>query len=122
MTRDGLTFLVKGFTGPKAAHFFEKYIEKFNAMEAQLHAPAPLADEELMARALLEAHKTLDELTHKVEELEPKARALDTLSAAEGTRCVTTAWKELSAVFGARKPLRRRAAKDALRNFKDLAR
>ena len=38
MTRDGFTFLVKGYTGIKAAHFFEKYIETFNAMEAELRA------------------------------------------------------------------------------------
>ena len=67
----------------------------FIAAERQLRRSMPIGDNELMARAFLVAHKTIDALTHKVEELEPKARALDTLSAAEGTRCVTTAWKEL---------------------------
>ncbi|MCY8103379.1 Rha family transcriptional regulator [Bacillus mojavensis] len=34
--RDGLTFLVFGYTGPKAALFKEKYIAEFNRMEAEL--------------------------------------------------------------------------------------
>ena len=64
MTRDGFSFLVMGFTGAKAAHWKEKYIEAFNAMEAELRAP--LAGKELMARALLEAQKTLDEQSEKI--------------------------------------------------------
>ncbi|KAF1341669.1 Rha family transcriptional regulator [Bacillus subtilis] len=34
--RDGLTFLVFGYTGAKAAIFKEKYIAEFNRMEAEL--------------------------------------------------------------------------------------
>ncbi|MEK4220000.1 phage regulatory protein/antirepressor Ant [Bacillus sp. FSL L8-0222] len=34
--RDGLTFLVFGYTGTKAAIFKEKYIAEFNRMEAEL--------------------------------------------------------------------------------------
>ncbi|MCM3191333.1 phage regulatory protein/antirepressor Ant [Bacillus subtilis] len=34
--RDGLTFLVFGYTGAKAALFKEKYISEFNRMEAEL--------------------------------------------------------------------------------------
>ncbi|MEK4391044.1 phage regulatory protein/antirepressor Ant [Bacillus sp. FSL M7-1004] len=34
--RDGLTFLVFGYTGAKAAVFKEKYIAEFNRMEAEL--------------------------------------------------------------------------------------
>ena len=67
----------------------------FITAERRLRRGVPLTDNELMARAFLVAHKTIDDLTHKVKELEPKAKALDTLSAAEGTRCVTEAWKEL---------------------------
>ena len=36
MTRDGLTLLAMGFSGPKAIKFKVKYIEAFNAMEAEL--------------------------------------------------------------------------------------
>jgi len=47
LTRDGLTFLVMGFTGPQAAHAKESFIQRFNAMEAALRGapqalPAPV--------------------------------------------------------------------------------
>ena len=38
ITRDGFTLLVMGFTGKKALAFKLAYIDKFNAMEAALHA------------------------------------------------------------------------------------
>ena len=40
MTRDGFTLLAMGFTGKKALQFKLKYIEQFNAMEAELKAQA----------------------------------------------------------------------------------
>lgn len=36
MTKDGLVFLIMGFTGRKAAAFKEAYIARFNQMEAEL--------------------------------------------------------------------------------------
>ncbi|MGG3663182.1 Rha family transcriptional regulator [Bacillus gobiensis] len=36
MKRDGLTFLIMGYTGSKAAEFKEKYIAEFNRMELEL--------------------------------------------------------------------------------------
>ncbi len=36
MTRDGFTLLAMGFTGKKALQFKLRYIEQFNAMEAEL--------------------------------------------------------------------------------------
>ncbi|MCI3161929.1 hypothetical protein EQM12_28845, partial [Klebsiella pneumoniae] len=36
MTKNGFAFLVLGFTGAAAAVFKEAYIERFDAMEAQL--------------------------------------------------------------------------------------
>lgn len=36
MTRDGFSFLAMGFTGKKAAAWKEKFLEAFNAMEAEL--------------------------------------------------------------------------------------
>lgn len=38
MTKDGLVFLIMGFTGRKAATFKEAYIARFNQMEAELRA------------------------------------------------------------------------------------
>jgi len=42
MTKDGLVFLVMGFTGPNAARFKEAYIASFNAMEAELRNHRPV--------------------------------------------------------------------------------
>jgi Rha family phage regulatory protein len=39
MTKDGFTFLVMGFTGPKAAQFKVAFIQRFNEMEASLRQP-----------------------------------------------------------------------------------
>lgn len=38
LTKDGVSFLVMGYTGDKATHFKEAYIEAFNCMEEQLKA------------------------------------------------------------------------------------
>lgn len=38
MTRNGFMFMVMGFTGAKAAQIKEAYINRFDEMEAQLHA------------------------------------------------------------------------------------
>jgi Rha family phage regulatory protein len=43
MTKDGLTFLVMGYTGQKAAQYKEAYINKFNEMEAELRAREAIA-------------------------------------------------------------------------------
>ena len=37
MDRDGFTLLAMGFSGKKALQFKLRYIEQFNAMEAELH-------------------------------------------------------------------------------------
>lgn len=46
LTKDGVSFLVMGYTGEKATQFKEAYIEAFNCMERQLEAqrsaPEPL--------------------------------------------------------------------------------
>lgn len=55
MTRDGFTLLVMGFTGKKALEFKLRYIEQFNAMEAELKAqaqPAAMTATERVASCL----------------------------------------------------------------------
>ena len=39
MTRDGFMFVVMGFTGKKAGHIKESFIEAFNMMEERLRNP-----------------------------------------------------------------------------------
>lgn len=43
MTRDGFTLVAMGFTGRAAIAFKQAYIERFNAMEQQLHIPRNFA-------------------------------------------------------------------------------
>ncbi|WP_234262288.1 Rha family phage regulatory protein [Klebsiella aerogenes] len=45
ITRSGFMFLVMGFTGKKAAHLKESYINAFDAMEARLQTGVQPADE-----------------------------------------------------------------------------
>lgn len=42
MTKDGFMFLVMGFTGTKAAHIKEAYINAFNQMASQLRSAMPI--------------------------------------------------------------------------------
>ncbi|WP_336802459.1 phage regulatory protein/antirepressor Ant [Kaistia sp. MMO-174] len=100
MDRDGFTLLAMGFTGQKALKWKLKYIEAFNLMEAQLRSAAAVANVNLrdpkqltaVALQLIEVNK---ELESRVEELKPKAEALDRISTAEGSLCVTDTAKAL---------------------------
>ncbi|PKR82427.1 phage antirepressor KilAC domain-containing protein [Heyndrickxia camelliae] len=87
--RDGLVFLVMGFTGVKAAEYKEKYIEAFNNMEEALKNKVQMASymiEDPIARAerwieeqkekkLLETQKLM--LEQQVKEYEPKVTYYD---------------------------------------------
>lgn len=96
MTQDGFSFLAMGFTGREAASWKEKYIAAFNAMAAQLSAPTPLTGPQLMAAALIEADATMKVQAAQIEELTPKAAALDRLDCAEGDMTVRPSSKVLN--------------------------
>lgn len=49
LTKDGMVFLVMGFTGANAARFKVAYIEAFNALEAQARSLSPAARQALLA-------------------------------------------------------------------------
>jgi Rha family phage regulatory protein len=96
MTKNGFTFLAMGFTGSKAAKFKEAYIERFDAMEAELHSrPVPQTREQIMASALLLADQTMKEQAEQIATLAPKAEALDRIASADGSLSVTEAAKAL---------------------------
>jgi Rha family phage regulatory protein len=98
MNRDGFTLLCMGFTGPKALRFKMRYIDAFNKMEAALKKAAPPIDlnDPATLRGLLASYadKAL-ELQKEVDELRPSQAALERISTADGSLCITDAAKAL---------------------------
>ncbi|HUI22572.1 MAG TPA: Rha family transcriptional regulator [Methylocella sp.] len=71
MTRDGLAFLVMGFTGAKAARWKELDIEAFNRMEAQLRrGGSDVLDKvaTMLARGIVETEARMDRVARQVNE------------------------------------------------------
>lgn len=101
MDRDGFTLLAMGFTGTKALGFKLKYIEAFNAMEAELRRrpavdPSALLNDPASLRNLLAGYtEKVIALEGRVGELAPKAEALDRLTDADGAVNPTVAAKTL---------------------------
>ena len=99
MDRDGFTLLAMSFSGKKALQFKLRYIEQFNAMEAELRRqsnvvidysdPAILIG--VMNHLQLE-NKKKDEL---IAEQEQHLKKLDRLEGAEGSMCISDAAKTL---------------------------
>lgn len=72
LTRDGFTLLAMGFTGAEAMAFKQAYIERFNAMEAQLHHRATIGlsiPPALTLAGYLETRASLNELRAEVDAL-----------------------------------------------------
>lgn len=70
MNRDGFTLLAMGFTGKKALQFKLKYIEAFNAMEAELNRPKSALDlMELTVQELRRHDGELKAINAKVDTL-----------------------------------------------------
>ena len=71
MTRDGFTLLVMGYTGPKAMEFKIRYIEQFNAIEADLRNRVVFQVPQTMPEALRLAADLVEknaEQAHRIEE------------------------------------------------------
>jgi Rha family phage regulatory protein len=106
MTRDGFSFVAMGFTGAKAGQFKERYIEAFNRMEAELRAPSAnpmqLLNDPAALRGLLSGYADkVVALEGEVEEMRPKAQALERIALSKGALCVTDAAKTLQVARGA---------------------
>lgn len=101
MTRDGFTLLAMGFTGSKALKWKLRYIEAFNAMEAELRRIAnsgptiDLNDPGALRGLLLTYSEKAMQLEQQVKELLPAQEALQRFSEAEGSLCITDAAKAL---------------------------
>lgn len=101
MDRDGFTLLAMGFTGGKALKWKLRYIEAFNAMEAELRRIAnsgpmiDLNDPGALRGLLLTYSEKAMELERQVKELLPSQEALQRIAEADGSFCVTDAAKAL---------------------------
>lgn len=101
MDRDGFTLLAMGFTGGKALKWKLRYIEAFNAMEAELRRIAnsgpmiDLNDPGALRGLLLTYSEKAMELERQVKELLPSQEALQRIAEADGSFCITDAAKAL---------------------------
>lgn len=101
MDRDGFTLLCMGFTGGKALKWKLRYIDAFNAMEAELRRIATsgpmidLNDAGALRGLLLTYSEKAMELERQVKELLPSQEALNRISQADGSLCITDAAKAL---------------------------
>ena len=101
MDRDGFTLLAMGFTGSKALKWKLRYIEAFNSMEAELRRIAnsgptiDLNDPGALRNLLLTYSEKALVLEKRVQELLPSQEALQRISEADGSLCITDAAKAL---------------------------
>lgn len=101
MDRDGFTLLAMGFTGAKALKWKLAYISAFNALEAECRRIAQsgpvidLNDPVQLRGLLLNYSANAEKLERRVQELLPSQEALDRISQADGSLCITDAAKAL---------------------------
>lgn len=72
ITKDGCEFIAHKLTGIKGTEFTAKYIKRFHEMENIIKEHVPQG-KELLALAVLEAQKTIEEQTAQIEEMKPHA-------------------------------------------------
>lgn len=80
LTRDGFSLLAMGFTGAKALEWKLKYLEAFNRMEETIKTGSIPQGKELLALAVLEAQKTIEDQDRQIKELIPKGIFADSVA------------------------------------------
>ncbi|WP_440894946.1 Rha family transcriptional regulator [Amphibacillus sp. Q70] len=73
--RDGLSFLIFGYTGKKSAEYKEMYIKAFNDMEEKLKKPKVLSEREQLVASMklaIESDKRINEIQGQVTHLSEK--------------------------------------------------
>lgn len=100
LTRDGFVLLAMGFSGAKALQFKLKYIEAFNAMEAELRRSAEdfeaaLNDPVKLRSLLVNYSEKVSGLQQQVSDMRPQVTAFDRIAHSDGAMCITDAAKTL---------------------------
>lgn len=72
ITKKGCEFIAHKLTGVKGTEFTAQYIDRFHEMENIIKEHVPQG-KELLALAVLEAQKTIEEQTAQIEEMKPHA-------------------------------------------------
>lgn len=79
ITKEGCEFIAHKLTGVKGTEFTAKYIKRFHEMKNIIKEHVPQG-KELLALAVLEAQKTIEEQTAQIEEMKPKAIFADAVA------------------------------------------
>lgn len=99
MTRDGFTLLAMGFTGAKALKWKLRYIEAFNAMEAELRARPRVmidfTDPKVLLGCLEHLQGQVRDRDAKIAVQGERLMRLDRIETAESSLCFTDAAKVL---------------------------
>ena len=100
MNRDGFVLLAMGFTGAKSLQFKLKYINAFNAMEAELRRSAEdfeaaLNDPVKLRSLLVNYSEKVSGLQQQVSDMRPQVTAFDRIAHSDGAMCITDAAKTL---------------------------
>lgn len=100
-TKLGCDMLANKMTGEKGIIFTARYVKKFDDMEQCIKQQVPqLTDEEIMARALLVANKTIDNKNKLLEdakkEIAEKDRVITQISISQNTKLVRETAKTIS--------------------------
>lgn len=79
ITKEGCEFIAHKLIGVKGTEFTAKYIKRFHEMKNIIKEHIPQG-KELLALAVLEAQKTIEEQTAQIEEMKPKAIFADAVA------------------------------------------
>lgn len=80
VTKKGCEFIAHKLTGIKGTEFTAKYINRFHEMEETIQNHIPQG-KELLALAVLEAQKTIEEQTAQIDRMRPKEIFADAVAA-----------------------------------------
>lgn len=84
VTKKGCEFIAHKLTGVKGTEFTAKYINRFHEMEDTIKNHIPQG-KELLALAVIEAQKTIEEQNAQISEMKPKAIFADAVSASDSS-------------------------------------